>query len=426
MPDALKMRVVSRWTEEEVQFNEPPPVDRIEYLPWGTRTLKVALEGDIEGLVRLQPEPRHASPDQIVSHALGPDGEAIQVSWGGGWEKGVEVDCQPDRPNHAFFNVTHSGPEAGERYSLNLVARDEAGAKLGEFAVSLTRPQDLPPSWLRPQWRSDAGDGGLRILELSPAGDGTAPGVPFYLSRWWPECWLAYARPERIGVPPAISLRCQSAPDQGDCQVEVRARKDAASPQVTLATIGGDLQFPTCELGHIDATLYRMAGHWALRLWFFWLDKGVAQVLDTPSRSQREKRILANWADVQEIPDAERVDLVFDGDLNLRFLCTDLHWHELWAPYERSGPLSVSIAGQRRRDVYIRGQEGLRVVVAAKVRRHLPRPAGEFDPSLAVMDALRDPDRVAKAAGTMMHKHTPYFHDAPFEADLTSNDVREG
>jgi hypothetical protein len=42
------------------------------------------------------------------------------------------------------------------------------------------------------------------------------------------------------------------------------------------------------------------------------------------------------------------------------------------------------------------------------------------------MAQLRDPGGIHLGAGSMEHKHTPYFHDLDFETDLTSSDVRHG
>ena len=220
-------------------------------------------------------------------------------------------------------------------------------------------------------------------------------------------------------------MRCQRDAGKGRSQVEVFGRH-TGDPQATLlATIDGDLEFPLVDLRQISADLSYMAGHWNLRVWFWWLDKGVAKKLEgkiTP----KELESLDDWGVAQEIPDAERVDLVFDHQFKMKFVCTDLHWHELWAPCDADEPIRASIAGTSRYQVYIRGVGGLKVVVGSQARSFVPTPDEHFDPSRKVMAQLRDPGGIHLGVGSMEHKHTPYFHDLDFETELTSSDVRHG
>jgi hypothetical protein len=235
-----------------------------------------------------------------------------------------------------------------------------------------------------------------------------------------------YAGHLAAGPPPEIKLLCRRNVGGGYSQIDVLGKATGQDQSILLATIDGDIQFPLVDLRQISAELYFKAGHWWLRIWFWWLDKGVAQRLDS-SLTPEEKRVVADWASAHEIPDAERVDLIFDKDLRLSHLCTDVHWHELWAPFVRQGPVRVSIAGKRRHEVIIRGGRGWQVVLAAQGRRYLPEPADRvFDPSERVVEQLLDPSRIDLGAGELMHKHTPYFHDVEFDADLASSDVRQG
>jgi hypothetical protein len=177
----------------------------------------------------------------------------------------------------------------------------------------------------------------------------------------------------------------------------------------------------------LTADLYYMAGHWALRLWFFWLDKGVARRPQTQGKTVEERRIIERWSLEQEIPDAERVDLVFDKDFNLVYLCTDLHWHEMWAPYENQGQvLQVSIAAAKKLEVIIRGAAGVKIIAQSEAQKRLPDPDRQVIPSDIVLQRLRNPHQAPQEEGSITHKHTPYFHEVEFDAELTSSDVLKG
>jgi hypothetical protein len=303
------------------------------------------------------------------------------------------------------------------------VARDKRGQELGRKTVTLLRPA-LPPVLLKPEWQAIGS--GNQDLVLRPSQPNAPAHIPFYLSRWWPEASVSYADPMLAKVPPLIRLHCTRNVGDGYSQVEVWGRRGTTGSEVHLADIDGDLQFPVIDLRQIKADLYHLAGHWDLRIWFLWLDKGAAKRIDKTGLGDKEMDMLQSWGQQQEIPDAERVDLILDKDLSLRYLCTDLHWHELWAPYRNDLPVHISIAGKNLKDVVIRGSGGITVIAAAQAQSYLPAPRGDFDPSLRVMERLRDPDRIERGAGSFEHKHTPYFYNVEFDADLASSDVREG
>lgn len=427
MPDQINLHVVSRPTEIERKTGQQPPGDRLNYLPWGTRSLKLAVEGSYKGQLNISPTRRSTKPGQILGYAGGSKGEAVQVSWGGGWEEGFSLDYEPGVPTFAFFNLSHAGPTA-ESYALDLIARDKYGDELGSLSIEL-QPPPLPVSQLSRQWRQ-AGPGAQEML-LNPQTDASPPHVPFYMSRWWPEAWVGYADPAVVGAPPRVRLLCQRDVGKGYSRVDVYAAPANGGAEVHLAYIDGDIQFPLVDLRQISADLYHIAGNWALRVWFFWLDKDVSTHLQQAeinpgSLDSDQQAVLERWANEQEIPDAERVDLVFDSQMQIKFLCTDLHWHELWAPFNGKQPLRVSIAGERMRDVTLRGAQGLYVVAAARAQNYLPKPGREFDPSQEVIERLRDPSRTEKGPGSTAHKHTPYFHGVEFDAGLTSSDVLKG
>jgi hypothetical protein len=414
----VTMKIASRWTETQINVGIGPPEDEIDYLPWGTRSLKLAVTGSHRGALFITPEPRDADPDRILAYPKG--SQDIQLSWGGGWEKGVELALAPDERTHVFFNVTHTGPGMEKLYEVDIVAYDEAGSAVGRLPVRLTRPAGLPAAVTEPRWTEQ--DGHPTLLLTPP--DGAQ--APRYQSRWWPEAFVDYVAPTVTGPLPRLWLSCRRNVGGGYSHVTVVGQADPDQVPLALATVDGDLQFPLVDLRQIGAELSYIAGSWALRLWFFWTDKGVLNRPALAGIDPAERQAIADWATKQEIPDAERVDLVFNKALQVSHLCTDLHWHELWARYDGGLPVRVSIAGTRMHQVAIRGAEGLKVVVKAQARQYVPRPDKGFDPSTVVKEQLRDPERIDLGEGSAAHKHTPYFHDVEFDAGLTSSDVRAG
>lgn len=417
----VNLQVYSQRTDRDISEGRVPPTDCLEYLPWGTRSLKLKVDGNYKGELYVRPEPFDTQSDLIAGYGIGENGKDILVSWGGGWERGFQLDYRPGEEAYIFFNLTHGGERAQKSYQVVLVARHaETGAELGRLLVTLERPLDLPAALLKPHWQVvENGDRNLLLCSDDPA---LPTRAPLYLSRWWPGQNVEYVG----GAPPQVRLLCRRNVGGGSSQVDVWVAPNANEPEIHLARIDGDIQFPLVDLEQIHAELYYMANHWALRIWFFWLDKGVADKINWDGLDDNERKVLIAWRQGQEIPDAERVDLVFDSEFNLRFLCSDLHWRELWAPYSGSLPLRVSIGAEKTPDVLIRGGQGVFAVAAARVKDYIPRPEKGFDPSREVMQRLSAQEGVEKGPGLLRHKHTPFFHGAEFDISLISNDVLKG
>jgi hypothetical protein len=382
----------------------------------------MAVGGGFEGEVIIRPEPFDEDPDRIASYAA--ESRAIKFSWGGGWERGVELENKPGSTKFIFFNVTHRGTEAAEKYTTTIAVYDEDENVLATLDVILNRPADLPAALLTAEWQ--AGDEQSDLTIENKTADLTAQ-VPLYMARWWPPEKVSYASVDAAGAPPKITLNCLRNVGDGFSIVHVMAQNEGAQQSKMLARIDGDIQFPVVDGRQITADLYFMAGHWALRVWFFWLDKGVPRRPQTRGRTIEEQRTIERWSLEQEIPDAERLDLVFNRDLNLVYLCTDLHWHEMWAPYEKQGEvLQASIAATKKLEVIIRGSASVKIIAQSEVQKRLPDPDRQVIPSDIVLARLRNPHQPPLEEGSIAHKHTPYFHGVEFDAELTSSDVLKG
>ena len=418
----ITLAVVSQRTEADIALGLEPPVDSLDYLPFGTRSLKLAVVGGFEGEVIIRPEPFDDDPERIASYAA--ESRAIRFSWGGGWERGVELENKPGTTKYIFFNVTHRGTETAEQYTTTIIAFDHNEQELGRLDVTLNRPADMPETLLTAEWETDNEQSNL-VIENTAVN--SVAQVPLYMARWWPQAQVTYAPVDAAGPPPKIILNCLRNVGNGFSVVHVNVQNEGDVQPRMLARVDGDIQFPLVDGRQISADLYYMAGHWALRLWFFWLDKGVARRPQTQGKTVEERRIIERWSLEQEIPDAERVDLVFDKDFNLVYLCTDLHWHEMWAPYENQGQvLQVSIAATKKLEVIIRGAAGVKIIAQSEAQKRLPDPDRQVIPSDIVLQRLRNPHQAPQEEGSITHKHTPYFQEVEFDAELTSSDVLRG
>ena len=113
--------------------------NELDYLPFGVKTLKVEVEGDRRGKLRLRPTRLSAVPGEKLAHEDEGEPPQFVVSWGGGHEDCYELDY-PDR-RLAHFLVHHVGDNVGD-HLLTIEARDEAGWQTS-LSVTLTHPPTM-------------------------------------------------------------------------------------------------------------------------------------------------------------------------------------------------------------------------------------------------------------------------------------------
>ena len=310
----------------EVPVQGQPGPQSIDYLPFGTRTLKLRVTAEdpdaLRGqrlILRSEHLPKSFGRRRLYSHE---DGTThFRVSWGGGRNRtgaclssadvmvlNHKVPLQECReigwqPSYVYLNVTHSNGPFDVPYHLLLGIHRE-GAPQHEppvqvIPVTLTPPQQVSDGLVKQPFRYNPRTGSF-----------VGAHVPGYLGRWWSPWQVRYV--ELASVP---SLHI--AHYENILAVEGRsAPEDHAGGRPRIAEIADHIGFQGVvgDTRLFDAELYHLHGdYFVLRLWFSWLmEHGIRTGLD-------------------EIPDAERFDLVIDAVANqVVFAATDFHWREVW------------------------------------------------------------------------------------------------
>jgi hypothetical protein len=302
----------------------------IDYLPYGTRTLKIKVtnpEGNHERLVmRSESLPQGFGETHFFSHEE--KTTDFRVTWGGGhkwgscvlgkdktkkigpyeleipFEECVSLASEQAVPeSYVYLNVTHTGGPASAERTLLLSARPaDERPPFGPPAYQLKLTLTPPPVTSDP----------LRCMRDPQASAFHFEGqqVPDYLARWWSPARVSFSD----AAPPDLRLTYQGdvlevGLDDGSSSYRTLARiTDSVSRQDIIQP--DDAQ-PTRAF---DADLFAFApGLFALRLWFFWVWKVEEDLIG------------------EEVPDAERFDFLIDTSLQrITFAATDTHWRESW------------------------------------------------------------------------------------------------
>jgi hypothetical protein len=309
-----------------------------DYRPWGTRTIKfqISTKKDLPPLrLRWTGTKRK---NGLACEFVG-DYEEFVISWGGGHDEDTPVrtrdkygafeEIQPvlasEKPNNVYFNITHAGDSLPEEVPLTLEAYpDGGGDAVAAVVVKLTKPANVP-------------DNVLRIVAAEPTKKWVVNhGVmaPLYDCRWWSSRDVVY---ESVQTPPLVIQREGNA---------LLVQWDGA----TVAQITDQTRPPVLDQSNdVQFELFQFITpgreYFALRAWFFWLDKNV-KVLSVGGLGRHE------------VPDAERFDLLLrkkDGVVTLA--CTDLHWREMWGQVIEA-PLQATIGLNFKQKVLL-GEEKL-------------------------------------------------------------------
>ena len=414
--------------------------NRLDYLPFGVKTLKVEARGDHKGTLRLRPRRLSSVPGEKLAHEDEGNPPQFVVSWGGGHEDHYELDYPKKRLVH--FLVHHVGDSVGD-HLLTIEAEDESGRR-ATLPVTLTYPRSGGAPWPRDQlvtahWREvRKGLDGACNIELS----GTY--TPRYLSRWWPQNRVGYAYDKR---PPLIRLHHRRLVRGSNGDLTIYGSQPGSDRESLLAEITGSIGYPLYDMRQVVPQLYRLGPQtWVLRVWFFWLDGEISRQdlgqywpreedeLERAWRgiTSRDQGGLAecSWYELHEIPDAERVDLVFNDALKPLYAATDLHWRELWGQFEprdHREPVRVQVMHTRAKDLAQDWQgmskvvEGWGTIILSRFAKNTP----PYSPHLEVMAELRGEGLLA-ADPIGMESHSPAFSNIRVQRHLTSTDVRDG
>jgi hypothetical protein len=413
--------------------------NRLDYLPFGVKTLKVKVEGEHKGRLRIHPRRPSAVPGEKFAHEDEGNPPQFVISWGGGHEDHYDLDY-PER-SLVHFLVHHVGDGNGD-HLLTVEVVDESGHR-SSLPVMLTYPRSGGVPWpsdqlVRAHWH-----------EVRPGLDGacdikfSGTYIPRYIPRWWPQNRVAFTYDKQS---PQVRLHHRRQIDGSNGDLTVYASRPGSDEEVLLARLGGSIGYPLYDMRQVLPELYRFGPQtWALRVWFFWLDMQITRE-DLGRCWQRQDGELErawrgiaskaeggfaerSWHELHEIPDAERVDVIFDDSLKPLYAGTDLHWRELWGQYEPkrvTDPVQIQIMNTQAKELAKNVQELERVVhgwgqiILSRFANHKP----PYKPHLEVTAELRGEGTLA-ADPIGMESHTPAFFNVRIQRHLTSTDVRD-
>ena len=412
----------------EVPVQGQPSLQSINYLPFGTRTLKLRVAAEdpaaLRGrklILRSEHLPKEFGRRYFYSHEQGT--AHFRVSWGGGRNRtgaclrgadmqlgNIRIPLQECREidetaSYVYLNVTHLDGSYTQPYTLHLGIHDE-NALMGAppiqvIPITLSPPQQVLDRQDRTPVRFDK--------EL---GDFQGDYVPSYLGRWWSPAQIDYP----LDPPPIPSIRM--AAHGNVLAVDCNGTADGLSGKSKrIAEIEDHiaLQGVADETRFFDAELYHFEGpYFVVRLWFSWLK-------EHPLRTKFD-----------EIPDAERFDLVIDSEKGeVVYAATDSHWREVWAHTTKAdkpviGHLGLlSEIGIKNLSVYLAREKSwlaqVQEIIKTEGSTEYPRV-----PSQMVRNALKHPGQVSFGLGS--EAHVPSLENClpPDGLDFISTNPNQG
>jgi hypothetical protein len=439
------------WHELEFPLDAGETAEaEIDYVPYGTRTLKIKVVkvGPVRETLVLRSRhlPEGFGKSRYYSHEEG--GTDFRLSWGGGHEQGaclrgadvvkqvagkdvsipVEV-CRPlaahEKTSYVYLNLTHLGGSVGEPRTLLLGAWPESGNSSPGEPVYALRLKLNPPQVADPvRLVADGEEGSYRFQGGQ---------VPAYLPRWWSPQAVSYP----ADTPALPDLRLQVGREAANVFFSGDEDPIARVRDLVPGEISGQYRDWRAELYHLKDQFF------VLRLWFFWLWQPERGVLEKALNSLfgAGGAILDTEIAFEEIPDAERLDFVFDAETKrVRYVATDAHWREVWAqPVKNQIPeaqigmwsptvwaamLSITDAGEKAR--YSKWL-GTFDAVKKELKRRDKGAVAPHKPSDAIYQSLPAGFNRGKTLAPGAVPHVPilnYCEEPPLE--LVSSDPRDG
>jgi hypothetical protein len=417
---------------------------KLDYLPFGVKTLKVAVDGDYQGMLRLAPVRRSSVRGETLGHEDGDGPPQFVVSWGGGYASYYRLNYPKQRIAH--FLVQHVGDALDDRV-LTIQAEAGSGEILTDLPITLTYPTKGGVPWpaadelVKPAWK-EASRGLAGESDISLAGCY----APDYISRWWPRNRVVYD--DSGAAPPQVRVRYRRRVDGDDGDLTVYATGSPGGAEVLLAKIQGQITYHMYDMQQVVPELYRFGSQtWALRVWFFWLDKKISleDLSRYGTRTPDEIRLARqgllstteggtaaeSWPGGHEIPDAERVDIVFSRELVPLYAATDLHWREMWGPLAKDATTVAARIVNTRPAGRSTEWKGLRklangwvTILRSEVlpERDWSKP---YNPEVEVASELAGQGKLA-ADRRATQSHTPAILNIAMQMRFTSTDVRAG
>jgi hypothetical protein len=322
----------------DFQLDRSQNTGEFTYRPFGVASIKIRISSDTKEQPALRLRVRRQSAVDLAEGTFRgyPDNtEALMISWGGGHEPGPCVkpkdflhfreDPAPlpkGEKSYIYFNLTHiKADELPESAVLTIEAYNpEDDSITSTLSITLKKPPSIPKN--------------LRLVETVPKQKDVwhiqeGDYLQSYDPRWWPE-GVAYEAENR---PLPLTIR------HTDNRLEL-FWADSADPLAVLTdnTNPSILSPGDHQKRFSNAVLFDLfnfdENHIALRIWFYWLNKQIGG---------------EHFIGRHEVPDSERFDLIIRKDDGAAvFVCTDLHWSEMWGEVAES-PLQISLGLSREK-----------------------------------------------------------------------------
>jgi hypothetical protein len=320
----------------DFQLDRPQNSGEIAYRPYGVTTirLKITSESKDQPALRLRVGRKKQSDiDEGTFRGFPNDTESLMVSWGGGHEEGPCVkpkdffkfreDPHPlpcGEKSYIYFNLTYIDErDLPDSAVLTIEAYDiKDNSVVSTLAINLKKPSTVPEQVRRLVPHPD-------LMDTWKIQSGTH--LPAYDPRWFPE-GVSYSA---VSDPLPLTIRHIDNTLKlywGDADEPLAVLTDNTNPSLLTA---GDHQRE-----YRNTVLFEVFDfdehHIALRTWFYWLNKQIGGKY---------------FVGGHEVPDAERFDfLLRKNDGSPVFVCTDLHWSEMWGEVPKP-PLEVSLGISR-------------------------------------------------------------------------------
>lgn len=385
---------------------------RAVYLPYGTRTLRIAVTNktDQPQKMWLRPERTPVEFPATLVHGYGDNGQDLWIHWAGGDEIGacvktdekkplrdrsfkfwevIPVDVKRGETCPTFVNVTHStGDVKPHQVTLRAFTMDNGTHK--PLDSTLTIQLDAPKVGDRTV--SDPVRGVWDSSGVYLNFHGTQ--LPDYVSRWWSSGQMTYRDagdlPRRLTLhlkDDQLKLKLDAAPDGSEGTILATVKDHDWEPGQDVHRLRPTIP----ELFHFCDQRY-----YVVRLWFLWLDKRIGPK--------------------HEVPDAERIDVLFDVNLKpepVPAMGTDFHYRETWGrlkPGEVLGKVELGL-GFSSLDDFAR-----KSLVAWLRKRQVDDPARAVSKQLcSVVKWQKGPQA-----------HVPLLTNVDLMGHVTSGDVRKG